>query len=331
MAKHIDEEATQYIDPKASKPKTQQPPAKVVVDTKVPETKVPGKPGKSTWKNKVAGAGSGLLIGGIAGVMMSAKAPDDVNAEDNQETSPNHSEALSNPDLVDDQVMVATGVNDDMSFGEAFAEARAEVGPGGIFEWHGHLYGTYTADEWNNMSPDEKADYNSHFAWNNIDTTESDVHNLVAEATTEPQPEIVEAVEGEAQPEVAVVEEVPQMEVTQPVEIEVIGVTQDADSGAILAGVLVDDQPAILVDVDQDNVFDALVADFDGNGEITADEIIDIHAQNLTVEDAIHSMGDDPHQMASYDDPMGADDYSGIDGGDDFAGGLTDDPMIFDA
>jgi len=41
----------------------------------------------------------------------------------------------------------ATSVNDEMSFNEAFAAARAEVGPGGVFEWHGHSYNTYYAEE----------------------------------------------------------------------------------------------------------------------------------------------------------------------------------------
>lgn len=54
---------------------------------------------------------------------------------------------------------VATGVDDSMSFNQAFAAARHEVGPGGLFVWHGNTYGTYYANEWNAMSPDDKAQY----------------------------------------------------------------------------------------------------------------------------------------------------------------------------
>lgn len=54
---------------------------------------------------------------------------------------------------------IAHNVSDDMSFGEAFAHARAEVGPGGIFEWRGNTYGTYYEDEWNSMTTADKDEY----------------------------------------------------------------------------------------------------------------------------------------------------------------------------
>lgn len=54
---------------------------------------------------------------------------------------------------------VATGVDDSMSFSQAFAAARHEVGPGGLFVWHGNTYGTYYANEWNAMSPEEHDQY----------------------------------------------------------------------------------------------------------------------------------------------------------------------------
>lgn len=58
-----------------------------------------------------------------------------------------------------DNVLRVAHVSDNLSFGEAFAQARAEVGPGGVFHWHGNAYGTYYADEWNAMSDAEKAEY----------------------------------------------------------------------------------------------------------------------------------------------------------------------------
>lgn len=53
----------------------------------------------------------------------------------------------------------ADSVNDSMSFSEAFKAARAEVGAGGIFEWHGKLYNTYLKEEWTSMDKDERADF----------------------------------------------------------------------------------------------------------------------------------------------------------------------------
>ncbi|MBK8624021.1 MAG: hypothetical protein IPN86_00130 [Saprospiraceae bacterium] len=54
---------------------------------------------------------------------------------------------------------LAEGVDDSMSFGDAFKTARAEVGPGGIFEWRGNLYNTYIKSEWDAMDKSERADF----------------------------------------------------------------------------------------------------------------------------------------------------------------------------
>ena len=50
----------------------------------------------------------------------------------------------------------------DMSFNEAFAAARAEVGSNGVFEWHGGYYGTYHSDEWAEKSDEFKQAFGSH-------------------------------------------------------------------------------------------------------------------------------------------------------------------------
>ena len=42
------------------------------------------------------------------------------------------------------------------SFRDAFQAARAEFGPGAVFRWHGNIYNTYTSEEWNAMSAEEK-------------------------------------------------------------------------------------------------------------------------------------------------------------------------------
>lgn len=50
-------------------------------------------------------------------------------------------------------------VDDDMNFSEAFEAARTQVGPGGVFEWHGNTYGTYYAEEWNQMSVEDRGQF----------------------------------------------------------------------------------------------------------------------------------------------------------------------------
>ncbi len=67
--------------------------------------------------------------------------------------------------VIDGDVAVAESINDEMSFTEAFTTARAEVGPGSAFMWRGNIYGTYTAEEWNDMSAEEKAEFGSNFTY----------------------------------------------------------------------------------------------------------------------------------------------------------------------
>lgn len=74
-------------------------------------------------------------------------------------------------------LFLSTRVNDFMSFSEAFETARQEFGVNGVFEWHGHIYGTKTAEEWNALSSEEKEHY-----WGEVlrITTDREEPNLVA-------------------------------------------------------------------------------------------------------------------------------------------------------
>lgn len=174
-------------------------------------------------------------------------------------------------------VETATNVNDNMSFGEAFAAARAEVGSGGVFEWHGSKYNTFTAEEWNDMSSEEKSDFQDRVFGNNDETPAADTAQaetpeieVAQEITAEPAPE------AEVTPEVQtaqddIVEVIPE----DDIEIEVLGIehndTYDIDLGEIVIG----DQEIVLVDLDGDG-FDVAVADIDGDGTISSNEIFDI-------------------------------------------------------
>ena len=54
---------------------------------------------------------------------------------------------------------VAGKVIDSMSFDQAFAAARAEVGMGGLFGWHGSWYNTFLKEEWNDLSVQQRVDF----------------------------------------------------------------------------------------------------------------------------------------------------------------------------
>ena len=112
------------------------------------------------WKQVTLGGVSGILMGAgllyagqvAAQVLDKDKAPEekpeDVSAPEQGETSYTLENGLK-----------VAAVSDDLSFGEAFAQARAEVGPGGVFHWHGGIYNTYSVDEWKNMSVEQKHDF----------------------------------------------------------------------------------------------------------------------------------------------------------------------------
>lgn len=68
-------------------------------------------------------------------------------------------EQVKNAESTTAQLLRASCVRDTMAFGEAFAHARNEIGAGGIFVWHGKLYGTYTREEWQGLSDNGKHEY----------------------------------------------------------------------------------------------------------------------------------------------------------------------------
>ena len=95
-----------------------------------------------------------VTIGGVTGIMIGAGSMYAVQPGEQSEERSVESDADEHSAVPTDCTMAT--VSDDMSFGEAFAAARAEVGPGGVFTWRGNVYGTYMADEWEAMPDDEK-------------------------------------------------------------------------------------------------------------------------------------------------------------------------------
>ena len=105
------------------------------------------------WKQVTLGGVSGILMG--AGMMYAGQAfaqkpekdemPEDVTIPENGET--NH--------VMRSGMQVAVA-NDHLSFSEAFTRARAEIGPGGVFQWNGGIYNTYTVEEWNAITPEQR-------------------------------------------------------------------------------------------------------------------------------------------------------------------------------
>lgn len=108
------------------------------------------------WKYVTLGGVPGILMG--AGMLYAGQttAKQLETAEEAAEVQA--PEAGETSHTLENGLQVAA-VSDDLSFGEAFAAARAEVGSGGVFHWHGGIYNTYTADEWNSMTVEQKHDF----------------------------------------------------------------------------------------------------------------------------------------------------------------------------
>lgn len=265
--------------------------------------------GKSVWGKVAAGAGAGIVLGAATTVLSSSSEPVEAQQE------------IQHPEWTDGEVPVATSVNDDMSFTDAFNAAREEVGSGGVFEWHGYIYSTFTDDEWDSMSEAEREEYGSHFNWTPDESDDitasvaSDVDTDDVEVTVDGPADEPYAQEDVADVEPAggndpnLVDASDVVDVDDP-EVEVLGVIHDDETGANIGGMLVGDQQVVLVDVDNDQAFDVMVADVDNNGTITDNEVIDISAHGITVDQlgGLHDCNPD----MNADDGMGGDINDGM-------------------
>jgi len=102
---------------------------------------------------------SGIAMGALAVSLMgfSNKAEDSSNISEPETVSEGEesAEVVIYPSAPFSEV-----VTSDMSFGEAFESARADVGAGGFFEWNGNTYNTYYKEEWDQLSDEAKTSFN---------------------------------------------------------------------------------------------------------------------------------------------------------------------------
>lgn len=196
------------------------------------------------------------------------------------------------------------------NFNDAYAQARAQVGAGGVFEYNGKIYSTYTAEEWNEMTADERTAYQGRVFENTSVQTVS--HTTSSESSHS-------ATDVADQHSSAVYEEVPNADNTIPAnaemiaaepvdnEIRVLGVeaVQNQD-GQIMNVALVEcegDQ-ALLVDVDNNGSIDVLLHDDNHDGYLQESEVYDVSEAGLEVADLMQAQAAQEGDMlyASYDD-----------------------------
>lgn len=118
---------------------------------------------ESERKSVIANVWKPITIGGFTGILLGAGALMASNAsaanQGHEDTPQDDAVASTDEPVVDPVEQVAPETELDIantepgiSFDEAFAAARAQVGPGGIFYWHGAIFSTYTVDEWNELT-----------------------------------------------------------------------------------------------------------------------------------------------------------------------------------
>lgn len=251
----------------------------------------------SAWKQVTLGGVSGILMG--AGMLYAGQTYA-ANKEDAPEEKP---EDVAAPEPGETSHTLENGlqvvaVNNDMSFGEAFAAARAEVGPGGVFHWHGGIYNTYSADEWNNMSVEQKHDF--------AQQVQPEIRPDELSTPTDANPQVVVVHHVYHHEEAPAAPEVHQAATTTE-DVQVVdqqtaqNFEQDGDVH-IVGYANVDGHLAVGYDTTGDGQADVAIIDVDDNHELSeADIIVDNQGNAATVGEVVNA--NDPNQLASMENP----------------------------
>jgi hypothetical protein len=91
---------------------------------------------------------------------------------------------------VSSNAQFADAVTDDMNFGEAFDTAREQLGGGGFFMWKGQPYSTYTKEEWDSFSDDQKKEFFEAFKeQSDFENAEEEPTDMDTDIDSEVEPE----------------------------------------------------------------------------------------------------------------------------------------------
>lgn len=198
-------------------------------------------------------------------------------------------------------LLSATEDLDGMSFREAFEKARGEIGAGGVFCWRGNLYNTYTAEEWQSMSDDAKAQFAEK------------VSPRVSQESTSTEQLAENKVEADGKEDVSDVEVVEETASDKPEQILVSEQAKEVDDDDVRVlgfgevqlpngkNVTVQEldyngQRVAVIDVDQDGTPDFAMSDLNNNRKMDDGEIIDLHTgEALTFTNDDVALNDMPY------------------------------------
>ena len=271
---------------------------------------VENKQESNPWKYVTLGGmpgillGAGLLYAGQTSAQALAQAEEVVASDGksngdevtNGQSSQEYCDALS---IVPDSLHVAQ-VSDSMSFSEAFAAARAEVGPGGVFYWHGGVYGTYYANEWDAMTAEDKQEF--------AELVQPEINANQVPTPTDAHPDIA----------------VQDSQVVDDAEAQLAQqISENFDMGGdvhIVGYANYDDHLMVGYDLDNDGEPDVAIIDVDGNFALSSDDVIvDTSGNAVTIGDLA---GTDPTFMANMENPDVASDVP------DYMNDANIDPLV---
>ena len=220
---------------------------------------------KESWKP--------VTISGMTGILMGTGAMYAANAFASDDAAP------AEESVKDLQQLTSDG---SLSFRQAFDAARAELGPGGVFRWHGNIYNTYTADEWNAMSHAEKQQFAERV---NIEIPASQMKDdqLAGTETDDPDVTVIDT------PHVSLndnrvfvgtvnVDSTPDNSDDDGVRVLGYGPVQ-LENGQVIDVQELDmnGQRVAIIDVDRDGEPDYALSDANQNRQLDEGEVIDLH------------------------------------------------------
>jgi len=226
------------------------------------------KNNSDTWRKVAIGGVTGILLGASGAAVASTLNNQTVEGTSEEQTPP----------TPNNEIDVATGVRDSMSFGDAFAAARSEVGPGGVFHWRGNVYNTYYEKERNEMSHQDRVAF-SHRAAPEIAHSHTHHHESHHDHAANTHAAEVETAMSSEDPDVRL--------------IGVQDVTMEDGSVQTIGAATVNGYDVVLVDMDHNGVFDYAGVDVNNNGQIDPDERIEIASSHITVNSFSREAGND--------------------------------------
>lgn len=216
------------------------------------------------WKPVTIGSLTGIVIGTGAILatridMESGVSEEELLADDNKKTQDSVVPETGVDTDVNAPALKIAAVEDGISFEDAFAAAREQVGPGGVFEWRGVIFSTYTADEWESMTEDE--------------------HDSFAEMVR-PEVEAQDVSEEEIRSEIAQNEPDTDVEIDDLAQEDVIADANDIDVIEDLA-----DNAAHLQEMDLDEVVDDVAIQESDEGIAIADLPVQEDDEDIAIAD----------------------------------------------